>query len=377
MQHDTASAELIADIPVHIGFYPDNHLVLICHDGTHTLSALAVRITDIIDTDDAVFLKEHTREWYTCFNASVSNRDDVHPRWSVVAVTPLHPSTLTQLNYALDLFSQWLPDVPSPGHVPVCTPAITDSAPVYLYSPNQPSIPHDTLAVLPAISRRPAFTDLLNNTSMLPFYNEQEMRDWCDGRIYTLDKPAQAQLEDDLVTMAPLQIFTSPLLLACMGVSVLGEKRNTPPFAADITALLATCVDFRTRNMLFRYICRTNVDTQHSTEYARAALYTMHAACQVVPDSLPVLRVHALGVLAVCALACHHHSLAREIINTAYSKIPTAQRYIKHSAIPEKHTDLDLDWIERVGTAIMYGNRDYTMRALYSEGLRAERALEA
>ena len=377
MQHDTAIAELIADIPVHIGFYPDNHIVLICHDGTQTLGALPVRITDIIDTNKAASIKDSTREWYTCFNASVSNHDDIHPRWSVVAVTPLHPSTLTQLNYALDLLTQWLPDVPSPGHVPVCTPSITDSAPVYVYTSDQPSIPHDTLAVLPAISHRPAFKNLLNNTSMLPFYNEQEMRSWCTSRTQYLDEPAQALLEDDLVTMAPLQIFTSPLLLACMGVSVLGEKRNTPPFAADITALLAACVDFRTRNMLFSYICRTDTDTQHSTTYARAALQTMHAACQIVPESLPVLRVHALGVLAVCALACHHHSLAREIINTAYNEIPTAQHYIEHGVIPEKHTDLDLDWIERIGTAIMYGDRDHTMRALYDEGLRAERALEA
>lgn len=375
MQHDAAIAELIADIPVHIAFYPNNHIILLCHDGTRTLSALPVHIPDLINTDNAVSLKENTREWYTCFNASVSNNDDLHPRWSVVAITPLHPSTLTQLDQALELLNQWLPDVPSLGHVPVCTPSITDNAPVYLYTPDQHSIPRDTLAVLPAISHRPAFTELLNNTSMLPFFNEQELRDWCDGYIYTLDEPAQALLEDDLVTMAPLQIFTSPLLLACMGVSVLGEKRNTPPFAADITALLAACVDFRTRNMLFNYICRTDTDTQHSTAYARAALQTMSDACQVVPDSLPVLRVHALGVLAVCALACHHYSLAREIINTAYSEIPTAQRYIEHNVIPEKHTDLDLGWIERIGTAIMYGDHDHTMRALYEEGQRAARAL--
>ena len=375
MQHDTATAELIADIPVHIGFYPDNHLVLICHDGTHTLSALPVRITDIIDTDKAASLKDSTQEWYTCFNASVSNNDDLHPRWSIVAITQLHPSTLTQLNYALDLFSQWLPDVPSPGHVPVCTPSITDSAPVYVYTPDQHSIPRDTLAVLPAISRRPAFKDLLNNTSMLPFYNEQEMRSWCTSRTHHLDEPAQALLKDDLVTMAPLRFCTSPGLLASMAASTLGEKRGTVPGAPDITLILAACVDFRTRNVLFGHICHTNADTQHSTAYARAALYTMRVACQVVPDSLPVLRVHALGVLAVCALACHHHSLAREIINTAYSEIPTAQRFIDHDVIPASHTDLDLGWIERIGTAIMYGDRGHTMRALYHEGLRAARAV--
>ena len=103
----------------------------------------------------------------------------------------------------------------------------------------------------------------------------------------------------------------------------------------------------------------------------------MHTACQAVPDSLPVLRVHALGVLAVCALACDHHSLAREIITTAYKEIPTAQRFIDHDVIPASHTDLDLGWIERIGTAIMYGDRDYTIRALYDEGLRATRAVGA
>ena len=377
MQHDTAIAELIADIPVHIGFYPDNHLVLICHDGTDTLGALPVRITDIIDTDNAVSLKEKVREWYTCFNASVSNNDDLHPRWSVVAVTQLHPSTLTQLNYALDLFSQWLPDVPSPGHVPVCTPSIADNAPVYVYTPDQHSIPRDALAVLPAISRRPAFKNLLNNTSMLPFYNEQEMRDWCASRDHHLNEPAHALLEDDLVTMAPLRFCASPGLLASMAASTLGEKRGTVPGAPDITLILAACVDFRTRNVLFSHICHASADTQRSTAYARATLHTMRIACQAVPDSLPVLRVHALGVLAVCALACHNHGLAREIITTAYKEIPTAQHFIDRDIIPASHTDLNLKWIERIGTAIMYGNHDYTMRALYDEGLRAARAVGA
>lgn len=377
MQHDNAIAELIADIPVHIGFYPDNHLVLICHDGTRTLSALPVRITDIIDTDTAVSLKEKVQEWYTCFNASMSNNDDVHPRWSIVAVTQLHPSTLKQLNHALTLLHQWLPDVPSPGHVPVCTPSITDGAPVYLYTSNQHSIPSDTLAVLPAISRRPAFTNLLNNTSMLPFFNEQELHNWCTSRTHDLDEPARALLEDDLVTMAPLRFCVLPSLLASMAASTLGEKRGTVPGAPDITLILAACVDFRTRNVLFSHICHDNADAQHSTTYAKTALYTMRAACQVVPDSLPVLRVHALGVLAVCALACHHHSLAREIITTALDVIPTAQRYIEHDIIPASHTDLDLDWIERIGTAIIYGDHDHTMRALYNEGLRAARAVGA
>ena len=377
MQHDNAIAELIADIPVHIGFYPDNHLVLICHDETQTLGALPVRITDIIDTDKAVSLKDSTREWYTCFNASISNHDDLHPRWSVVAITQLHPSTLKQLNHALTLLHQWLPDVPSPGHVPVCTPSITDGAPVYVYTPDQHSIPSDTLAVLPAISRRQAFTNLLNNTSMLPFFNEQEMRDWCASRKNHLDEPAQTLLEDDLVTMAPLRFCASPGLLASMATSTLGEKRGTVPGAPDITLILAACVDFRTRNVLFSHICHDSADTQRSTEYAKTALYTMRAACQAVPDSLPVLRVHALGVLAVCALACHHHSLAREIITTALDEIPTAQHFIDRDIIPASHTDLDLDWIERIGTAIMYGDPDHTMRTLYSEGLRAARAVGA
>lgn len=377
MQHDNAIAELIADIPVHIGFYPDNHLVLICHDGTRTLSALPVHILKLIDTDTAALLKEKVQEWYTCFHASVSNNDDLHPRWSVVAITPLHPSTLKQLNHALTLLHQWLPDVPSPGHVPVCTPSITDGAPVYLYTSNQHNIPSDTLAVLPAVSRRPAFTNLLNNTSMLPFYNEQEMRDWCTSRNHHLDEPVQALLEDDLVTMAPLRFCTSPGLLASMAASTLGEKRGTVPSVPDITLILAACVDFCTRNVLFSQICHTSTNSQYSTAYARAALQTMHAACQVVPDSLPVLRVHTLGVLAVCALACHHRGLAREIIATAYKEIPTAQHFIDRDIISASHTDLDLDWIERIGTAIMYGDRDYTMQALYDEGLRAARAVGA
>lgn len=274
MQHDNAIAELIADIPVHIGFYPDNHLVLICHDGTDALGALPVRITNIIDTNTAALLKEKVQEWYTCFHASVSNNDDVHPRWSVVAVTPLHPSTLKQLDRALALLHQWLPDVPSPGHVPVCTPSITDSAPVYLYTPDQHSIPRDTLAVLPAISHRPAFKNLLNNTSMLPFYNEQEMRGWCTSCDHHLDEPAHALLEDDLVTMAPLRFCTSPGLLASMAASTLGEKRSTVPGAPDITLILAACVDFRTRNVLFSHICHDNANAQHST-----ALRTQKQRC--------------------------------------------------------------------------------------------------
>ena len=213
---------------------------------------------------------------------------------------------------------------------------------------------------------------------MLPFYNQQELREWCTSKKHNLDEKTHALLEYNLVTMATLRLCGSPRVLTDMAASVLGEKKKGMPEALSMTLILAACVDFRTRNALFSHICYTPEETHtSSTAYAREALHTMHKVCQVLPDSLPVLRVHALGVLSVCALACHHHSLAREIITTALDEMPHAQDYIDKDIIPASHTDLDLRWIERIATAIMYGDYNHTMRSLYSEGLRAKRVLEA
>lgn len=360
-------ATIIADIPAHLGYYPSEDILCVRHDGTRTLGAARIGIDALVGGDVEY---EQLREWYECFTAASSGDQYYDPRWSLIAVTRLHPATIGQFDYALRILDDWLPEIPSPGYVPVVTPKIEDGAPVFLYD-TQGRIPDTPIAHIPPIAATASFQNLMRNTGQLPMLTNEELYAQCTSRDHGFDDADYALLVQDVTHHAAAEMIGSNKALAATARGIL-ERGNTHSIDThDVAILLEAIDDFPTRNALLETICERE-DDNTVTDTAACALSVLLRANSAVPEGMHYLQAHTAAMLAVAACACNHHGLASAAINTAVKHSQHAQHCDDDTHLNiTPYTDTDTEWISRLHTAMTYGDHRVTLRALAAEGRRA------
>lgn len=363
--HDIAT--IIADIPAHLGYYPSEDILCIRHDGTRTLGAARIGIDALVSGDVE---REQLQEWYECFTAASSGDNYYDPRWSLIAVTRLHPATIGQFDYALRILDDWLPEIPSPGYVPVVTPKIEDGAPVFLYD-TQGKIPETPIAYIPPIAATASFQNLMRNTGQLPMLTNEELYAQCASRDHGFSDGVYTLLTQDVTAHAVTNMFGSDKELAICARKILARSNAHTSDAHDIAILLEAIDDFPTRNALLTTICERE-DDDTVTDVAAHILDVLLLANAAVPDGMHYLQAHTTAMLAVAALACNHHGLAGAAINTAMKHSQHAQHCDDDTHLNITwYTDTDTEWISRLHTAMTYGDHRVTLRALAAEGRRA------
>lgn len=363
--HDIAT--IIADIPAHLGYYPSEDILCVRHDGTRTLGAARIGIDALVSGDVE---REQLQEWYECFTAASSGDNYYDPRWSLIAVTRLHPATIGQFDYALRILSDWLPDIPSPGYVPVVTPKIEDGAPVFLYD-TQGEIPDTPIAHIPPIAATASFQNLMRNTGQLPMLTNEELYAQCVSRDHGFSDGEYELLTQYVTTRATANMFGSDKELAICARTILTPNTRRTRDAYDTEILLEAITDFPTRNALLETICQRE-DDDTVTDAAACALSVLLRANSAVPEGMHYLQAHTTAMLAVAACACNHHGLASAAINTAAKHSQHAQHCDDDTHLNiTPYTDTDTEWISRLHTAMTYGDHRVTLRALAAEGRRA------
>lgn len=360
-------ATIIANIPAHLGYYPSEDILCIRHDGTRTLGAARVGINALVSGDVEY---AQLREWYECFTAASSSDNYDDPRWSLVAVTKLHPATIGWFDHALCILDDWLPEIPSPGYVPIVTPKIEDGAPVFLYD-TRGRIPNTPIAHIPPIAATASFQNLMRNTGQLPMLTNEELYAQCVSRDHRFDDAEYALLVQDVTTNAAAAMIGSDKALAATARGILERGNAHTIDAHDVTILLETIHNFPTRNALLATICERE-DDNTVTDAAIHALDVLLRANAAVPEGMYYLQAHTTAMLAVAALAAGHHGLASAAMNTAIKHSQHVQRCDDDTHLNiTPYTDTDTEWIMRLHTAITYGDHKVTLRALADEGRRA------
>lgn len=364
--HDIAV--IIADIPAHLGYYPSEDILCIRHDGTRTLGAARVGIHALVAGEVE---RAQLREWYECFTATSSGDNYYDPRWSLVAVARLHPATIEQFDHALHILSDWLPEIPSPGYVPVVTPKIEDGAPVFLYDTHG-RIPNTPIAHIPPIAATASFQNLMRNTGQLPMLTNEELYAQCTSRDHGFDSADYELLVHDVTIRAATTMLGSDKALAAAARDTLERGDAHSLNAHDIAIVLEAIIDFPIRNALLETICTRGSDDATATSTAAHTLDVLLRANTAVPEDMHYLQAHTTAMLAVAALACNHHGLASAAMNTAIKHSRNAQHCDDDTHLnTADHIDTDTEWISRLYTAMTYGDHRITLRSLAAEGRRA------
>lgn len=374
----TTIADVIAAIPASIGYYPNEDICCIRHtnndDGTpHILGIMRVGIDTLI-TDDTVH--SSLREYYEGFTAASSavGVRDAEPIWSVVAISSLHPTRTRALDESVRTIADILPGVANTRDIPVVTPAITQGAAIYTYTPGAP-LPAAPVATVPAITGTQAFHNLITNTGMLPMLSRAELYAQCTNNDHGFSREEHRSITRAVREMHPLDVCGSTKALASEAREIL-VRCPARLSAQDAATLLTACVDYRTRNTLLAVICDHDPDdVQAMNTNAAGVLAIMLQLAATTPREMPVLHAHVLAMLAVAALATGHNGLASASIGTANQLAQTIGEHAGTHQAPQRHTDTDVAWIERLHTTMTYGDHAVTMRALHEEGVRAWRAL--
>lgn len=374
----TTIADVIAAIPASIGYYPNEDICCIRHthddDGAlHILGVMRVGIDTLI-TDDGVHAS--LRECYDSFTAASSavGVNDREPIWSVVAISSLHPARTRALDESVRTIADILPGVTNTRDVPVVTPAITQGAAIYAYTPGAP-LPAAPVGHVPSITGTQAFHSLVTNTGMLPMLSRAELYAQCTSTDHGFSIEEHRSITRAVREMHPLDTCGSTKALAGKAHEILACC-PTRLSAQDATTLLSACVDYHTRNTLLAVICDHDPETEAAiSPNAAAMLAIMLQLAATTPREMPVLHAHVLAMLAVAALAAGHNGLASAAIGTANQLAQTISEHVSAYPTPQRHTDTDVAWIERLHTTMTYGDHAVTIRALHEEGMRAWRAL--